>query len=91
MGFLRNFSAVEWIILVVVLLLAFGSAKLPDIARSLGRSARVMRSELDELKDEARDAKNARTAPGPLPRATDPTAPSDRPDDGTPTDHPANT
>jgi sec-independent protein translocase protein TatA len=36
----------EWAILLVVVLLLFGAKRLPDMARSLGRSARVLRSEL---------------------------------------------
>lgn len=40
------------IVLIVVLLIVFGSAKLPDIARSLGQSAKVMKKELRDLQDE---------------------------------------
>ncbi len=40
------------IILVIVLLIIFGTAKLPDIARSLGQSAKVMKKELRELQDD---------------------------------------
>ncbi|HTF53051.1 MAG TPA: Sec-independent protein translocase subunit TatA [Pseudonocardia sp.] len=36
----------EWVILLVVVLLLFGAKRLPEMARSLGRSARVLRSEL---------------------------------------------
>ncbi|HEY0575091.1 MAG TPA: Sec-independent protein translocase subunit TatA [Pseudonocardia sp.] len=36
----------EWAILLVVVLLLFGAKRLPDMARSLGRSARVLRSEV---------------------------------------------
>lgn len=40
------------IVLIVVLLIVFGSAKLPDIARSLGQSAKVMKKELRDLQDD---------------------------------------
>ncbi|MFF4324267.1 Sec-independent protein translocase subunit TatA [Streptomyces sp. NPDC001568] len=50
---LRN--AVEpWhlIVVLVVCLLVFGSKKLPDMARSLGRSARILKAETRELRSE---------------------------------------
>ncbi|NLW13407.1 MAG: Sec-independent protein translocase subunit TatA [Trueperella sp.] len=40
------------IVLIVVLLIVFGSAKLPDIARSLGQSAKVMKKELRDLQED---------------------------------------
>ena len=48
-----NVGAGELIIILVVLLLLFGSRKLPDLARSLGASAKEFRKGLDEgVKDE---------------------------------------
>lgn len=38
------------IILVVVILLVFGSRKLPDMARGLGRSMRILKSETEAMK-----------------------------------------
>jgi sec-independent protein translocase protein TatA len=40
------------IILVVVLIVVFGSRKLPDAARSLGKSMRIFKSEMRELQHE---------------------------------------
>lgn len=40
------------IILVVLVLLLFGSKKLPDAARSLGRSLRIFKAETKALVDE---------------------------------------
>ncbi|VEI12576.1 twin-arginine translocase TatA/TatE family subunit [Trueperella bialowiezensis] len=40
------------IVLIVVLLIVFGSSKLPEIARSIGQSAKVMKKELRELQDD---------------------------------------
>ena len=40
------------IVLIVVLLVVFGAAKLPDIARSLGQSAKVLKKEMRELQDD---------------------------------------
>ncbi|WP_411129185.1 Sec-independent protein translocase subunit TatA [Streptomyces sp. x-19] len=38
------------VVLVVVSILVFGSKKLPDMARSLGRSARILKSEVEAMK-----------------------------------------
>jgi sec-independent protein translocase protein TatA len=40
------------IILVVVIIVVFGSRKLPDAARSLGKSMRIFKSEMRELQHE---------------------------------------
>lgn len=40
----------ELIVLVVLLILVFGWKRLPDAARSLGRSARVFKSEVEEMR-----------------------------------------
>jgi sec-independent protein translocase protein TatA len=40
------------IILLVVILLLFGAPKLPGLARSLGQSMRIFRSEVKTMKDE---------------------------------------
>ena len=40
----------EIIIIAVLLIVIFGWKRLPDAARSLGRSARVFKSEVDEMK-----------------------------------------
>lgn len=40
------------IVLVVVLIIVFGSKKLPDAARSLGKSMRIFKTEIRELKHE---------------------------------------
>ena len=38
------------VILVIVILLLFGSKKLPDMARGLGRSMRILKSETEAMK-----------------------------------------
>jgi sec-independent protein translocase protein TatA len=48
----------EIIIVAVLIILIFGWKKLPDAARSLGRSARVFKSEVDEMKKETEAAKS---------------------------------
>ncbi len=48
MGFLRNMGGWELIIVLLVLVLLFGARKIPDLARSLGASAKEFRKGLDE-------------------------------------------
>jgi sec-independent protein translocase protein TatA len=40
------------LIIAVVVLVLFGSKKLPDAARSLGKSMRILKTEIHELHDE---------------------------------------
>lgn len=42
----------HWIILLLVVVLLFGSKRLPDAARSLGKSMRIFKSEVKELQTE---------------------------------------
>lgn len=48
-------------ILVIVALLLFGAKKLPDLARSLGRSARILKAESKGLVDEENEGKGEET------------------------------
>ncbi|HLU29655.1 MAG TPA: Sec-independent protein translocase subunit TatA [Glycomyces sp.] len=41
------------VILVIVILLLFGSKKLPDMARGLGRSMRILKSETEAMKSDS--------------------------------------
>ena len=36
----------HWAVVIIVLVVLFGARRLPDAARSLGRSARILKSEL---------------------------------------------
>lgn len=45
----------EVLIILVVVLLLFGSAKLPQLARSLGKSARILKSETKGLRNDDDD------------------------------------
>lgn len=40
------------IVLVIILVLLFGASKLPDLARSLGQSAKILKKEMRELQDD---------------------------------------
>lgn len=50
MPFLREPSHILLLLIVVVVL--FGAKRLPDSARSLGRSMRIFKSEIKEMKSE---------------------------------------
>ncbi|MGY5128113.1 Sec-independent protein translocase subunit TatA [Streptomyces nigrescens] len=50
---LRNaFEPWHLILIIAVLVLLFGSKKLPDMARGLGRSMRILKSEARAIKDD---------------------------------------
>ncbi|MCC8477432.1 Sec-independent protein translocase subunit TatA [Streptomyces filamentosus] len=53
-GMLRN-GLQPWhlLILAVVVIAVFGSKKLPDTARALGKSMRILKSEARAMKDES--------------------------------------
>jgi sec-independent protein translocase protein TatA len=54
------------IVLVVILLLLFGAKRLPDAARSLGRSMRIFKAETKGLmEDDVRGKAEARATPEP--------------------------
>jgi sec-independent protein translocase protein TatA len=52
----------EIAIIAVVILVLFGSKKLPDAARSLGKSMRIMKTEIKGLHDEDKPAAPAELA-----------------------------
>jgi sec-independent protein translocase protein TatA len=49
-------------ILAVIVILVFGSTKLPDAARGVGRSLRIFKSEIKGLHDEDGDEKKSDAA-----------------------------
>ena len=67
----------ELVILVGILVLLFGAKRLPDMARSIGQSARVFKGEMKGMKDDGKGADKdasdedgapaAQTPPAPLP------------------------
>ena len=50
------------IIVAVVIIVLFGSRKLPDAARSLGRSMRILKTEVSKMHDDEPDATDAATS-----------------------------
>ncbi|MEV6650585.1 Sec-independent protein translocase subunit TatA [Streptomyces sp. NPDC051219] len=67
-------GAPEIILILVVIILLFGAKKLPDMARSLGKSARILKSEAKAMKSEG----------GQQPAPADPPAPGASQDQAVP-------
>ena len=61
----------EWLIIIVVLVVLFGAKRLPEMARSVGQSARVFKGEMKGLRDD--EHRNA--APGAPQSGNRPAAP----------------
>ncbi|MFF2851699.1 Sec-independent protein translocase subunit TatA [Streptomyces sp. NPDC058001] len=60
----------EITLILVVILLLFGAKKLPDMARSLGKSARILKSEAKAMKSEGGE----QNAPADPPKQEQPAA-----------------
>ncbi|RMI34590.1 Sec-independent protein translocase subunit TatA [Streptomyces triticirhizae] len=59
----------ELLLLLVIVLLVFGAKRLPDLARSLGKSARILKSETSAMKSEGAQASStAKPEETPAPR-----------------------
>ena len=73
-----NLGPTELIIIAVVIILLFGAKKMPDMARSLGRSMRIIKAETKGMKQDGEEgappaatatATPAPAAPAQLPEA----------------------
>lgn len=69
-----NLNGWHLLILLAVILLLFGAAKLPALAKSVGQSARVFRGEMKAMKEE--DEKASPTDGTTTSTATDTSAPA---------------
>jgi len=45
----------EWLIILVIVILIFGAAKLPDLARGTGQALRIFKAETKGLRDDDKD------------------------------------
>ena len=53
----------HWLIVIAVFVLLFGAKKLPDAARSLGKSMRIFKSEIKEMQSDSKPDTSAPPAP----------------------------
>ena len=61
-------SGWHWLVLALVVLLLFGAKKMPDMARALGRSMRILKAETKGLReDDVRGRAEAQSGTSSLP------------------------
>ncbi|MFE3765367.1 Sec-independent protein translocase subunit TatA [Streptomyces sp. NPDC059104] len=58
-----NLKPLEILLIIAVIVLLFGAKKLPEMARSLGKSARILKSEAKAMKKDGESEDAAATAP----------------------------
>lgn len=44
---------IHWIIVLIIVLVLFGAQKLPDLARSIGKSAKILKEEMNDLSQDS--------------------------------------
>ncbi|SNQ47364.1 Sec-independent protein translocase protein TatA [Frankia canadensis] len=74
-----DIGAPELLIILLVVVVLFGAKRLPDAARSLGRSMRIFKSEVKGLREDDQPTTAPAAASGPpavAPAATAPAAPA---------------
>jgi len=49
-------QGLEWLVILAIVVLVFGAAKLPDLARSSGQALRIFKTETKGLRDDDKDA-----------------------------------
>ncbi|HZB29504.1 MAG TPA: Sec-independent protein translocase subunit TatA [Streptosporangiaceae bacterium] len=65
-----NLGAGEWLIILLVIVVLFGSAKLPTLARSLGKSMRILKAETKGLRTDDDDSQPEPSAQDQQPAET---------------------
>ncbi|WP_345523353.1 Sec-independent protein translocase subunit TatA [Nocardioides conyzicola] len=71
----------EWLVILVIVVLVFGAAKLPDLARGTGQALRIFKAETKGLRDDDDDddVKDTTTPPvAPPPVELPPTTTQDQ-------------
>ena len=48
-------QGMEWLIILAIVVLVFGAAKLPELARGTGQALRIFKTETKGLRDEDKD------------------------------------
>lgn len=54
--FIGNLRGPDLLIILAIIVLLFGATKLPELARGMGRSIRIFRSEMNEAENEKQAA-----------------------------------
>ena len=57
-------QGLEWLVILAIVVLVFGAAKLPDLARSSGQALRIFKTETKDLRD------GDKSGDGPDPKMT---------------------
>lgn len=65
-----NLTGWHLLIVLAVILLLFGAAKLPALAKSMGQSARVFKGEMKAMKDDDKTVDGATTTASTVPAPT---------------------
>ena len=65
----------HWVVLAIVVIALFGYKKLPDAARSLGRSLRVFKTEIKGMSEDDKKRDGAEAAPKQVEGAAPPAVP----------------
>lgn len=60
----------EWLVILAIVVLVFGAAKLPDLARGTGQALRIFKAETKGLKDDDASTPEQPAPPAELPPAT---------------------
>lgn len=71
----------HWIVLLVVVLLLFGSSRLPGLAKSVGQSMKIFKKEVKDLRED--DSGNANSNVADAPGGTTTSSPSSTAGPGT--------
>ncbi|MFE3827702.1 Sec-independent protein translocase subunit TatA [Streptomyces sp. NPDC059092] len=64
------------LIVAIVIIVLFGSKKLPDTARAVGKSLRILKSETKAMKEEGDRTVDAAVPPAPPSSSSSPAAPA---------------
>jgi sec-independent protein translocase protein TatA len=66
----------QLVIVVLIILLLFGARRLPDLARSVGQSLKIFKSEVKDLQDDTPRAVEGRRDEATTPPVTDGASPA---------------
>ena len=69
---LRNVQGWQWVVIILAIVILVGWKRLPDVARSLGRSMRIFKSEVEQMSSDSKSAASSDTVDGESRRDADP-------------------